>query len=139
MQKINQNNAVSMWRAEIGWTQDRLATELGVSVRTVRNLETRGAPVPKQTALALDALKATQTPAQEQTMDDPRGIILALVKAHGINCVEDQAMRVFNTERAHVSEDGDIFIASPCTGHWLNDIELSSAAQTIAQFIDFYG
>lgn len=54
-----------------------------------------------------------------------------IIKAAPRNKAIDAAMRFANCQDADVDGDGDVWIANPCTGHWLDAEKLCFLAESI--------
>lgn len=60
-------------------------------------------------------------------MPDPRKAILAAATADRQATI-NATKRFFNCRSAAIDPAGDVWIADPQTGHWLNDTDLESLA-----------
>ena len=60
-------------------------------------------------------------------MSDPRKAILAAATASRTAAI-DATKRLFNCRTASIDLEGDVWIADPQTGHWLNATDLERLA-----------
>lgn len=61
------------------------------------------------------------------TVDEAKAIIKALPKDKAI----DYAQRFANVTEADVDDEGDVWVANPCAGHWLDGDKLCLLAEGI--------
>lgn len=66
------------------------------------------------------------------TASEARAYIFAAIETVGRDAVLEEVVQFSNTIDNDIDENGDVWVANPQTGHWLNDNDLIAFGRFLA-------